>query len=387
MAQKGKEKSKGFSAFLNNPVDFTLVITVLLLLSLGLVMVLSASSPKSLQTYSNSYHFFIRQLGFAVLGLFGMYFVSKIDYRIYQKFYKQAWWLSIILLVAVLIFGSDSHGAKRWIDLGIFTFQPSEIVKILMIIFYAGILVKNRDDLGKFGKGLVKHVLFLVPIIALLILEPHISTSMVIIFTCCVMLIMAGCKFWQFLATGAVLAGGIGSIATVLYFVSDKFQEKFQYIVTRVITFTDPWKDATGDGWQVIQSLYAIGSGGLFGTGLGDGKQKYLYLPEPHNDFIFSVLAEELGFVGCLVVFALFAIFIWRGILIAMKAPDMFGSLVAVGITSLVGIQALINIAVVTSSMPATGMQLPFFSYGGTALLILLCEIGILLSISRASTK
>ena len=387
MAQKGKEKSKGFSAFLNNPVDFTLVITVLLLLSLGLVMVLSASSPKSLQTYSNSYHFFIRQLGFAVLGLFGMYFVSKIDYRIYQKFYKQAWWLSIILLVAVLIFGSDSHGAKRWIDLGIFTFQPSEIVKILMIIFYAGILVKNRDDLGKFGKGLVKHVLFLVPIIALLILEPHISTSMVIIFTCCVMLIMAGCKFWQFLATGAVLAGGIGSIATVLYFVSDKFQERFQYIVTRVITFTDPWQDATGDGWQVIQSLYAIGSGGLFGTGLGDGKQKYLYLPEPHNDFIFSVLAEELGFVGCLVVFALFAIFIWRGILIAMKAPDMFGSLVAVGITSLVGIQALINIAVVTSSMPATGMQLPFFSYGGTALLILLCEIGILLSISRASTK
>ena len=385
MAQKGK--GKGFSAFLNNPVDFTLVITVLLLLSLGLVMVLSASSPKSLQTYSNSYHFFIRQLGFAVLGLFGMYFVSKIDYRIYQKFYKQAWWLSIILLVAVLIFGSDSHGAKRWIDLGIFTFQPSEIVKILMIIFYAGILVKNRDDLGKFGKGLVKHVLFLVPIIALLILEPHISTSMVIIFTCCVMLIMAGCKFWQFLATGAVLTGGIGSIATVLYFVSDKFQEKFQYIVTRVITFTDPWKDATGDGWQVIQSLYAIGSGGLFGTGLGDGKQKYLYLPEPHNDFIFSVLAEELGFVGCLVVFALFAIFIWRGILIAMKAPDMFGSLVAVGITSLVGIQALINIAVVTSSMPATGMQLPFFSYGGTALLILLCEIGILLSISRASTK
>ena len=387
MAQKGKGKSKGFSAFLNNPVDFTLVITVLLLLSLGLVMVLSASSPKSLQTYSNSYHFFIRQLGFAVLGLFGMYFVSKIDYRIYQKFYKQAWWLSIILLVAVLIFGSDSHGAKRWIDLGIFTFQPSEIVKILMIIFYAGILVKNRDDLGKFGKGLVKHVLFLVPIIALLILEPHISTSMVIIFTCCVMLIMAGCKFWQFLATGAVLTGGIGSIATVLYFVSDKFQEKFQYIVTRVITFTDPWQDATGDGWQVIQSLYAIGSGGLFGTGLGDGKQKYLYLPEPHNDFIFSVLAEELGFVGCLVVFALFAVFIWRGILIAMKAPDMFGSLVAVGITSLVGIQALINIAVVTSSMPATGMQLPFFSYGGTALLILLCEIGILLSISRASTK
>ena len=149
----------------------------------------------------------------------------------------------------------------------------------------------------------------------------------------------------------------------------------------------DPWQDASGTGWQVIQSLYAIGSGGLFGAGLGDSKQKYLYLPEPHNDFIFSVLAEELGFVGCISVFILFAVFIWRGILIAIKAPDMFGSLVAVGITSLVGIQAILNVAVVTSSMPATGMQLPFFSYGGTALFILLCEVGVLLSISRASAK
>ena len=198
---------------------------------------------------------------------------------------------------------------------------------------------------------------------------------MVIIITCCVMMIMAGCKFWQFLMTGIVAGGGIGVIATILYSISDKFQEKFQYIVRRVITFTDPWQDATGDGWQVIQSLYAIGSGGLFGTGLGDSKQKYLYLSEPHNDFIFAVLAEELGFVGCMLVFVLFAVFIWRGVLIAMKAPDMFGSLVAVGITSLVGVQVIINVAVVTSSMPVTGMQLPFFSYGGTALFILLCEV------------
>ena len=386
MAQK--RKIKGFSKFLNNPVDFTLVITVLLLLSIGLVMVLSASSPTSLQEYGNSYKYFVRQLIFAILGLIGMYFVSKIDYRIYQKFYKQAWWVSVALLVAVLVVGSESHGAKRWIYITkTLSFQPSEIVKFLMIVFYAGILVKNRNELGKFWKGLVKHVLCLVPIIALLILEPHVSTSMVIIITCCVMIIMAGCKFLQFVATGIVAAGGIGSIATILYFISDKFQEKFQYIVTRITTFIDPWQDAIGDGWQVIQSLYAIGSGGLFGTGLGDSKQKYLYLPEPHNDFIFSVLAEELGFVGCTFVFILFAIFIWRGILIAMKAPDMFGSLVAIGITTLVGIQAIINVAVVTSSMPATGMQLPFFSYGGTALFILLCEVGVLLSISRAGAK
>lgn len=218
-------------------------------------------------------------------------------------------------------------------------------------------------------------------------MEPHLSTSIVIIIVCCVMMIVAGCKFWQFLVSGIVV-GGIGGIgATALYFLSTKFQERFQYVVTRITTFLDPWKDATGDGWQVIQSLYAIGSGGLFGSGLGESKQKYLYLPEPHNDFIFSVLAEEFGFVGCFVVFVLFAIFIWRGVLIAMKAPDMFGSLVAIGITTLVGIQAIINVAVVTSSMPATGMQLPFFSYGGTALFILLCEVGVLLSISRASSK
>lgn len=385
MAQK--RKAKGFSDFLNNPVDFMLVTTVLLLLAIGLVMVLSASSPKSLQTYSNSYHLFFRQLIFAVIGLVGMYFFSKVDYRIYQRFYKLAYWLSIILLIVVLIVGTDSHGAKRWIDLEIITFQPSEIVKILMIIFYAGILVNDRNELGKFGKGLGKHLAFLIPIILLLAMEPHISTAMVITITCCVMIILAGCKFWQFAVAGISVVGIGGTLATILYFASDKFQSKFQYIVNRCITFLDPWKDATGDGWQVVQSLYAIGSGGLFGTGLGDGKQKYLYLPEPHNDFIFSVLAEELGFVGCIIVVALFAILVWRGILIAMKAPDMFGSLVAIGITTLVGIQAIINIAVVTSSMPATGMQLPFFSYGGTALMLLLFEMGVLLSISRACTK
>ena len=382
-----KDKLKGFSSYLNNPVDFTLVITTLLLLSIGLIMVLSASSPTSLQESGNSYQYFARQLFFAVIGLIGMYAASKFDYRIFQKFYKHLWVASAVLLVAVLVLGFEAKGAKRWINLGFTTFQPSELVKFFMIVFYAGILVKNRNELGKFFKGLIKHFLFLVPIIALLLMEPHLSTSMVIILTCSIMIIVAGCKFWQALLCGIVGGGAIGSAATVLYFISESFQDKFQYAVTRITTFLDPWKYASDEGWQVIQSLYAIGSGGLFGTGLGDSKQKYLYLPEPHNDFIFSVLAEELGFVGCALVFILFGVFIWRGILIAIKAPDMFGSLVAVGITSLVGIQFIINVAVVTSSMPATGMQLPFFSYGGTALSILLCEVGVLLSISRASAK
>ena len=385
--KKQKNEVKGFSSYLNNSVDFTLLITVLILLSLGLVMLLSASAPSSLQEYGTSYRLFFRQLFFAVAGLAAMWFISKFDYRIFQKFYIWAWIVSIVSLIAVLLFGTESHGATRWIDFKITTFQPSELVKFLMIIFYAGILVRNRENLGKFFKGLVFHVLFLLPIIGLLLMEPHLSTSIVIIITCCVMMIIAGCKFWQFLISGLVVGSAGGIVATILYLVNQGFQEKFQYVLTRITTFMDPWKYIKDEGWQVIQSLYAIGSGGLFGVGLGESKQKYLYLPEPHNDFIFSVLAEEFGFVGCLIVFILFAIFIWRGVLIAMKAPDMFGSFVAVGITTLVGIQAIINVAVVTSSMPATGMQLPFFSYGGTALFFLLCEIGVLLSISRASER
>ena len=352
MAKKKKEKS--FSSFVNNPIDFTLLITILLLLSMGLVMVLSASSPSALSESGNSYAFFSKQLIFAILGIIAMLFISKIDYRFYQKFYKHAWWIALILLALVLIAGRRVNGAKRWIFITeTLSFQPSEVVKILMIIFYAGILVKNRDELGLYTKGFIKNMCLLAPIIGLLLLEPHFSASIVIIGICATMMIMAGCKFWHFLATGAVA----GIPAMILLIVKEPYR------LQRVITFLDPWKDATGDGWQVIQSLYAIGSGGLFGVGLGESKQKFLYIPEPHNDFIFSILGEELGFIGCAVVLILFAIFIWRGVLIAMKAPDMFGSLIAIGITALVAIQVIINVAVVTSSMPATGMPLPFFSY------------------------
>ena len=373
-----KKKTGKFSSFLNNPIDFTLLITIILLIGIGLVMVLSASSPSALAISGDSYKYFNKQLLFAVLGVIAMMAISKIDYRFYQKFYKHAWWLSAALLVAVKLIGNNVNGAQRWIYITeTLSFQPSEIVKFLVIVFYAGILVKNRDDLPYFWKGLVKHICMVAPLIALLILEPHFSASIVIVGIVCIMMIVSGCKFSQFVAVG----GGVGIPAIVLLIV------KSPYRLKRVVSFLDPWKDATDTGWQVIQSLYAIGSGGLFGVGLGDSKQKYLYIPEPHNDFIFSIIGEELGFVGCTVIIVLFAIFIWRGILIAMRAPDMFGSLVAVGITALVGIQVIINIAVVTSSMPATGMPLPFFSYGGTALFILLCQMGVLLNISRASTK
>ena len=352
MAKKKKERN--FSSFLNNPLDFTLIITIMLLLGIGLVMVLSASSPSALAESGNSYSYFSKQLVFAIMGIAAMFFISKIDYRFYKKYYKIAWIVSVMLLVAVLLIGKTVNGAKRWIYLTeTLSFQPSEIVKFLMIIFYSGLLVKNRDELNLYGKGFLKHILFVAPIIALLLLEPHLSSSIVIVGIVSIMMIVAGCKFGHFLFTG--IAGGIPAL-TVLIALSP-------YRLKRFVTFLDPFQDATGDGWQVIQGLYAIGSGGLFGVGLGESKQKYLYIPEPHNDFIFSILAEEIGFIGCVAVLVLFAVFIWRGILIAMKAPDLFGSLMAVGITSLVTIQVIINVVVVTSSMPVTGMPLPFFSY------------------------
>lgn len=372
------KKKKRFSSFFNTPMDFTLLIVILLLLTIGLIMVLSASSPSALSESGDSYKYFSKQLLFAILGIIAMLVISKIDYRFYQRFYKHAWIISLILLALVLVMGKNVNGSKRWIYLtDTLSFQPSELVKILMIIFYAGILTKNRDELAKYNQGFLKHICLLAPIIGLLMLQPHFSASIVIVGICSIMMIVAGCKFKHFIVT----AGSVG-IPTIMALIMFS-----PYRLQRVVTFLDPWKDKTGDGWQVIQSLYAIGSGGLFGAGLGDSKQKYLYIPEPHNDFIFSILGEELGFIGCAVVLILFAIFIWRGVLIAMRAPDMFGSLVAVGITALIAIQVIINVAVVTSSMPVTGMPLPFFSYGGTALFVILCEMGILLNISRAGNK
>ena len=381
------KKVRKFSKFANNQLDFILLIVVILLLSLGLIMVLSASSPTSLaETGDDSYSYFRKQAIFAVVGVIAMLFISKIDYRFWKKFYKIAYWVSIILLLMVLIpgIGVSSGGASRWIKILGVQFQPSELAKIGLIIFYASYLTDHKDELKGFYTGFIKPFLYLVPVILILILiQDHLSATIIIVAVVGIMMLMAGSRLKYFLTAGTA-AGVLG--AAGLYLMA-KFTSKGAFRLARITSFLNPWADKQGDGWQVIQSLYAIGSGGLFGVGLGQSKQKYLYISEPHTDFIFAVLAEELGFVGCAVVIALFCVFIWRGVLTAMKAPDMFGSLVAIGITSLIGLQAIINIAVVTSSMPVTGMPLPFFSYGVTSLLILLCSVGVLLNISRASLK
>ena len=367
-------KVKRFSRFVNNKFDFMLCMVVFILLALGIVMVLSASAPSALAESGKTYTYASRQLLAAILGTVIMFIISKIDNRFYKKFYWPAYFVStgILLLVLVPGLGIDANNATRWIQIPIFgQFQPSELSKIGLIIFFAGYLADHQDEMKSFWKGFVKPLCFLIPPVAILFfVQNHLSVSIVIGAVACIMIIMAGARLLYFIASGAV-AGVVG----VIGFIVLQATGKGGFRIERMISFLDPWEDATGVGWQAVQSLYAIGSGGLFGVGLGESKQKYLYIPEPHNDFIFSILAEELGFVGCVIVIILFGIFIWRGTLISMKAPDMFGSLLAIGITSLIGIQAIINIGVVTSSIPNTGMPLPFFSYGGTALVVLLASV------------
>lgn len=371
-------------------VDFVLIIIIIILLSFGIVMVLSASAPSALAETGDSYTYVTKQAIFAVGGLAIMWFVSKIDYRIYKKFYWLIYWCSVGVLLLVLIpgLGINAGGARRWINVGFSQFQPSEITKIGMIIFYAGYLSDHKEDLRSFKKGFIYPLLWLMPpVLIALFIQNHLSVGIVMSAITFVMMLMAGCRLLYFVITGLVVGGG-GIAALMAYFsMAGDSAGDSNFRLGRILNYMDPWQDPTDQGWQTIQSLYAIGSGGLFGVGLGESKQKYLYVSEPQNDFIFSILAEELGFVGCVVVIVLFALFIWRGILIAMKAPDMFGSLLATGITTLVMVQVAINIGVVTNTIPNTGMSLPFFSAGGTALVMLLGMCGILLNISKSRSK
>ena len=269
-------------------------------------------------------------------------------------------------------------GARRWIIIAGFNFQPSEFAKIGFILFFASILsdVKEHGKIKEYKYGFFYPIVFMAPIVgSILILQNHFSATFIIAVVTVVQMFVAGTRITHFLVTGAgaimVKNGGL-TLGT-------------DFRSSRIQTWLDPFSDPTGDGWQIIQSLYAIGSGGLFGVGLGNSKQKYLYLPEPHNDFIFSVLAEELGFVGCVAVILLFTLFVWRGVVISMKAKDNFGCIIAIGIVTMLGLQAMINIAVVTGTIPVTGMPLPFFSYGGTSLIANLMAVGILLNISRTA--
>ena len=293
-------------------IDFILLIVIILLLGLGIIMVLSASAPSALSETGNSYTYVTKQAIFAVIGFGVMYILSKFDYRIFKNFYWPIYWISVAILLLVIIpgIGASANGATRWIDLGFTQFQPSELTKIGMIVFYAGYLTDHKNELRSFKKGFIKPLLFLMPpVLIALLIQNHLSVGLVMGAITVVMMIMAGCRMSYFVLSGLTV-GGLGGGALVTYLLSKGASAgATNFRLDRILNFMNPWSDPTGTGWQAIQSLYAIGSGGLFGAGLGESKQKYLYIPEPQNDFIFSILAEELGFIGCTFVIILFALF------------------------------------------------------------------------------
>ena len=366
-----RKRFRVFSA--RGGMDLPFLFLVLTLVVIGLVMMFSASYANAAYYENDSYYFIKKQLVFAVVGVVLMVALSYFDYHHFHKLALPVLLISLALLGAVLVLPARS-GVHRWIPLGpLGQFQPSEVAKFAIILIFAHLISLNFSRMGTLRYGVLPYLLILAPVCFLLYKEPHVSGMIIVAVLGMVMLFVGGVKMRWF----ALLAGGAG--AAVVYVVG--FSQKLGYTGTRLSGWLDPLST-----WQTRQSLYAIGSGGLLGVGLGQSRQKYLWLPEPENDFVFSVICEELGFIGALIIITLFVMLVWRGITIALHAQDKFGMLLGVGLVVQVGLQTILNIAVVTNTIPNTGISLPFFSYGGTSLVILLAEMGIVLSISRTSS-
>lgn len=356
-------------------MDLPFLVAVLLLLAIGLATLYSAGYAKALQKTGDSYYFISRQSGYAVIGLIAMFAASWVPYKWYRKLTPLFYGASVILLGAVLVLSPEGETEKRWLYLGGFQFQPSELAKVAVIFLLALYLSNPKLRIKNFWRGIVfPGIIF--GVCALLVgIEPHLSGAILICFVGLLMIIAAGANVFQLIPIGLVCVAG---------FVALLFSR--EYMRLRIYTWLHPEADPTGDGYQALQSLYAIGSGGLTGLGYGNSRQKYLYLPEPQNDFIFSVFCEEMGWIAAAGVLALFAFVVIRGLYIASRAPDKFSSLIVVGIVSRLAVQTAFNIAVVSGALPVTGISLPFFSYGGTALMVLLAEMGVVLQVSRHAT-
>ena len=400
MPRKAKRDLTIEEQLARGPIDLPFLTLMMLLLVVGLVMLLSASYPSAyynldanIDTGGNPYYYFQRQLIFTVMGLVAMFIISKIDYQRYR-------WMSVLVLGAAIVLlllvftplGGRGGGAKRWISLFGIRFQPSEIAKVGIILFFSARLSKRRDQLkepkkwnrrtlaGRIGSfldriGFLELIPYGIALLAVLIpiaLQPHMSGMILIVIAAASVLFAAGIRLGWFVAAGTLVIGALTIIIT-----------QTEYMTDRINSWLDPFSDPSVTGYQVIQSQTAIGSGGLLGVGLGNSKQKYLFLPEEHNDFIFAIVCEELGLIGACIIILLFALLIIRGYWLALHARDRFGTLLIVGINTLLAAQVFLNIGVVTGAIPPTGISLPFFSYGGTALMIQLAEMGMILSVSR----
>ena len=361
------------------PIDFMLLIATISLVFIGIIMVYSSSGPDGVVRYNNSMHYAKRHIFWAFIGFFIMILMSNIDYKIWKKHANKIFILSIFL--ALLLFtplGIEIKGATRWLDLGFTTYMPSDGIKLGSILFFALFLDNKHKRVRQYIQGAFPAILIIMFVAGLIYVQKDLSTAATV----------AGALFSMYFIAGMhlpiIAVMGLGAAAFLKLAL---YSEGNNYRLIRVMAFKDPFADKLDTGYQIVQSLYALGSGGIFGVGLGQSKQKFFYIPEPYNDFIFSILGEELGLIGSLFVLALYTVIIYRGFMIAYNARDTFGTYLATGITSLLAIQTFINIGVATSSIPVTGINLPLVSYGGTSLVIYLIGLGILMNISRHTTK
>lgn len=381
LRQEQRERAKAIEAAAREagrgPLDLPYLLLVLMLVGVGLIMLFSASFPSAYYEKGNPAYYLIRQGAFALFGIFWMFVIGKMNYERYRAVARIALIGSIILLVLVLIVGTGqlTHGAQRWIRMGPLQFQPSELAKVGVILYFADSISKKRDRMATFREGILPYAGILATIAILMGLEPHLSGMVLLLGIGAVMMYVGGIRNYWVFAGFVVVAFVAYAFATGL----------ITYNSSRIDIWLDPFNEEwmRDKGYQIRQSLLSIGSGGLFGVGLGKSRQKFLFLPEEHNDFIFAIICEELGLVGATIIMVMFALLIIRGYWIALHARDRFGSLLAVGVTTQIALQVFLNIAVVSNLIPNTGISLPFFSYGGTALAVQLAEVGIVLSVSR----
>lgn len=357
-------------------IDVPYLVLTVLLVVIGLIMLFSASYARAYYKTGNSAKYFISQLMFAVMGMGVLFLFSRIPYEWYQKLSLLILFVAVAILALVPLIGIEVSGATRWISLGFTRFQPSEIAKFAVITSFAAIMAAHTRDMKGFKYGFAPYMLILGVIAGLLYLEPHMSATLIILAVGFIMMILGGTN-WKFLVGLVVVAVGLVAV----YLLTKG------YTADRIRAWLDPESDPLDKGLQILQSQYAIGSGGLTGLGFGRSRQKYMYLPEEHNDYIFAIVCEELGFIGAIGILALFALLIIRGYWIAMHARDRYSMLLAAGLTTLLALQVFLNVAVVTNLLPSTGISLPFFSSGGTALIMQLAENGIVLNISRSISQ
>lgn len=377
---RGQSRGRGVRPLAAGRMDLPFLLLTLLLTIMGLVMLFSASFPSANYESGDPAYYLKRQGLFTLLGLAAMLAMARMDYHRLRGMAKILMYVSVFLLALVLVpgVGITQNRATRWLGkAGVLTFQPSEIAKLAIIVYFADSISKKKNLMENFKYGVRPYILILGFFAGLMLLEPHLSGTILIVGTGIVLMIVGGLdKRW--------IIGGISGVAAVgLIYVKLVEAGIISYGADRIRMWKDPWIDALDEGYQMCQSLIAIGSGGLTGVGLGKGRQKFLYLPEEHNDFIFAVVCEELGLIGATLVMLVFALLILRGFWVALQARDRFGALLVVGIMTQISLQTFLNIAVVSGLVPATGISLPFFSYGGTALALQLFEMGIVLSVSR----